>query len=112
MKVFNVAYIPHTKEDHPEVRAEEFGWLTQAEDEFYRKHLEAGLEGEYIDKLLKEADSDMTDEDLYYILAQGTDAAMDVYTGCDDSICVPFVGCIYRGLVYDDDLAIVIDEVL
>lgn len=118
MKVFRCNYIPHTKEEHPEVLSYLFGYLTEEEYNAYRKHCEHSEEMgvAFLDHLLSKDDEDdrLTDEDIYYYLAEGVDegeslsaiqADPDKFNGC------PQFGDIYRGLVYDDDLTIVIKEV-
>lgn len=118
MKVFRCDYIPHTTEDSPEVISYLFGYLEPDEVEAYNKHSAHSPEMAvaYLEKLLSNSEEDdrLYDEDIYYYLHAGVDegeslsaiqADPDKFNGC------PQFGDIYRGLVYDDDLTIVIEQV-
>lgn len=118
MKVFRCNYIPHTKEEHPEVLSYLFGYLDPDEVEAWKKHNDhsTAMGVAYLEGLLANSDDDdrLYDEDIYYYLHAGVDegeslsaiqADPDKFNGC------PQFGDIYRGLVYDDDLTIIIKEV-
>lgn len=121
MKVFRCNYIPHTKEDHPEVLSYLFGYLTKDEAEAYHKHnahsTEMGVA--FLEKLLSNdvEDDRLYDEDIYYYIMEGSEEAenpalsQSSWGYASKHQGEPEFGDIYRGLVYDDDLMIVIKEV-
>lgn len=120
MKIFLCDYIPHTKEDKPEVISYYIAYLTRAEGEAYMKHQNAGgeLDVEYLNHLMsigvEDEDDRYYDEDIYYYLTEGVDKATEIsYPGYPivQHSGVPSAGDVYRGLVYHDDIAIVIKEV-
>ena len=119
MKVFRCDYLPHTSEEHPEVLSYLFGFLSADEVEAYKKHSAQSVElgVAYLEHLMShdEEDDRLYDEDIYYYLHEGVDKCESpnmlalpqkiIHTG------EPEEGDVYRGLVYDDDLTIIVKEV-
>lgn len=118
MKVFRCDYIPHTSEERPEALSYLFGYLTKDEADTYNKYYKQSVDlgVAYLQDLLSHDNLDdrLEDEDIYYYIHEGVEVGENVppvWGVPQTHRSEPEVGDIYRGLVYDDDLTIVIKEV-